>query len=842
MKSPKVRYYLGCFVLGTVFVLTGFWVQGFGFDIIRDMRQMERVPQVSVHHVIPGEVSMQGVASKGKQTLVSRYTNTPCLYHRYLKQHEEKDSDGDSRWVTVEEGSESTDFFLVENTGKILVELNWGGVSPDLETDYRSEKGRYRYTEWRIEEGEGVFAFAMAVKKQNGFSLRFDKSGSYSPVLSNADALENRSGLGTNGVLASMASVALLCFGCLSLCFALRIHRVLVFLSIVSALTSSAMIYSGLSMMKADLKDGYARLDRLEKSAQSEVTDLVDVRVDWKTLPSHVVSLNESDRDRIMGIREDFVASVERTEAIRNRFPERLLAPLWGVEARPSLLADGEVMLDEAVIAKTPMKSWIFLLCAAVALLMMCFGSWFGFRRIKTKRYVENIPTSPSAGLTYGPAEIKGIVECDQDRVLKGPLSGEKCIFYRYKITERRGSGKKAKTVVILDEKHFVPFQCRDSEGVISIEPEGAEFTADLKVQKRRGRQTHYEWHIAPSTAVYALGSAVVDKEKGDRLVISDGDNDGFPFLVSDETETEVMLRQGRKGLLGISFAQNGTVFLGLVLFAALGSFAATDFLLSALISPLFLGFSMFVLMFNDLVFLRNRVKRAWANIEVSLKKRADLIPRLENIVQGYLSHEKVSLEALTGLRTAVVGKNSYSPTDVDLAMQQETALTNRLFALREESPDLKGDSAMDEFMDRLTRMENEVALMRKGYNDGIERYHATKQRIPEVFLAKFFKFQDAEFLGFSKEIRKVPSFTFDENVSQEDNSVEAPLIQGEPVMDSFSSSQSVYVFKDEQVMGPYTVDQLKVFVENGDFLQNDQACFDGKNWVTVAEVPGFAE
>ena len=60
--------------------------------------------------------------------------------------------------------------------------------------------------------------------------------------------------------------------------------------------------------------------------------------------------------------------------------------------------------------------------------------------------------------------------------------------------------------------------------------------------------------------------------------------------------------------------------------------------------------------------------------------------------------------------------------------------------------------------------------------------------------------------------------------------------------MDSVSSSPSVYVFKDEKVIGPYTVDQLKVFVENGDFLQNDQACFDGKNWATVAEVPGFAE
>lgn len=420
-------------------------------------------------------------------------------------------------------------------------------------------------------------------------------------------------------------------------------------------------------------------------------------------------------------------------------------------------------MSGEAVIAKTPMKGWISLLCAAAALLMMGLGSFFGFRRIKTKRYVENIPTSPSAGLAYGPAEIKGIVECDPDHFLKGPVSDEKCVYYRYKITERRRSGKKTRTVVIKDEKRFVPFQCRDSEGVIPIEPEGAEFTADFKLKKRVGRRRHYEWHIAPSTEVYVLGSAVVDKEKGDHLVISDGDNDGFPFLISDETETEVMLRQGRKGLLGIGFAQNGTVFLGLVLFAALGSFAATDFLLSALVSPMFLGFSMFVLMFNDLVFLRNRVKRAWANIEVSLKKRADLIPSLENIVKGYLSHEQSVLEAVARLRTAVVGKTSYSPTEVDSAMQQETVLTNRLIALREDSPDLKGDTVMDDFMLRLTRMENEVALMRKGYNDGIERYHEAKKRIPEVFLAKLFKFADVQYLRVEIQVREMPEISLAE-------------------------------------------------------------------------------
>jgi len=134
------------------------------------------------------------------------------------------------------------------------------------------------------------------------------------------------------------------------------------------------------------------------------------------------------------------------------------------------------------------------------------------------------------------------------------------------------------------------------------------------------------------------------------------------------------------------------------------------------------------------------------------------------------------------------------------------------------------------------------VALMRKGYNDGIERYHESKKRIPEVFLAKLFKFQDAEFLRFSMEVREVPTLTFDEDVSQEDKVAEAPVAIEEPVVETDSSLPAVYVYKNEQQMGPYTVDQLRAFVENGDFAENDRACFDGKNWVTIGQVPGFAE
>ena len=91
-------------------------------------------------------------------------------------------------------------------------------------------------------------------------------------------------------------------------------------------------------------------------------------------------------------------------------------------------------------------------------------------------------------------------------------------------------------------------------------------------------------------------------------------------------------------------------------------------------------------------------------------------------------------------------------------------------------------------------------------------------------------------------EVREVPSLTFDEDVSQEDKSAEAPVATEEPVAKTESSSPGVYVYKNEKQTGPYTVDQLRELVEDGEFAENDRACFDGKNWVTIGQVPGFAE
>ena len=823
----------------------GFCGQKEGTEYIREMRQMERVPKVSVNHIISGEVSIEGTAEKSKTFLRSRYTKTPCLYHRYLKEREEKDSEGDTRWVTVEQGSQSSDFFLSDQTGKILVKLTHGGVSPDLNRDYKRKSGRYRYTEWRIDPNENIYVFAMASTKSKEHYISFDLSGSYTPILSNDGALENRSSWGTKGIMFNALGISLFCFGCLYSCFLFRIHRVLVFLSLVSVLVFLVLLFASMSMMKNDLQDGYNRMDRLEESSTTEL----------KKILGNKALLDEKLINRAKGIKKNFHASISRTNEILERFPENLLAPLWGIQKWK--LPEGMTEVDKEVIEKTPVKTWVVLVSMLVAIILILLGFYFGFRRIKIKRYVENIPTSLSSGISYGPSELKGHIEFTKDYApLIGPETKEKCVYYRHKITEKRRSGKKTRIVVIKDETHEIPFYCKDREGNTKIIPDGAEVTAELKFEKRRGRRTYYEWHLPENSEIYVLGSAVVDEVDGDRLAISDG-KDNFPFIISSESETEVMLRQGRKGLLGLGVAQNATVFLGLVLFGAVGSFAATDFLLAAMFAPLFLAISMFALMYNDLIFLRNRVSRAWANIEVSLKKRSDLIPNLEQVVKSYFSHEQDVMRSVAELRSSVVGKSAFSPTDVDKVMGHELMVSNKIFALREAHPDLKSNEMMEDFMNRLARMENEVSMMRAGYNDGIERYRTVMQRFPEVMLAKMFGFKDQKSLAFKSHIRQVPKIELPTNDNEgtdsgeelsqqsvEDDEGEDQAEEIEKKANQIASDakqlSEIYLHKQGEQYGPYDMSQIEGFLVAKDFHLEDLACWDGKNWKKIEQIPGL--
>ncbi len=174
---------------------------------------------------------------------------------------------------------------------------------------------------------------------------------------------------------------------------------------------------------------------------------------------------------------------------------------------------------------------------------------------------------------------------------------------------------------------------------------------------------------------------------------------------------------------------------------------------------------------YNRLVNLRNRVKNAFAQIDVQLTRRHDLIPNLVEAVKGYMAHERETLEAVIQARnTAVAGlKTAAADPSNAKAIQElagaEAALTGtlgRLFALAEAYPNLKANENVIQLQEELTSTENKVAFSRQAFNDAVLQYNNTRENFPNNLLAGFFNFEAAEFLQIeSVEKREVPKVSF---------------------------------------------------------------------------------
>src|SRR5262252_7045406 len=169
---------------------------------------------------------------------------------------------------------------------------------------------------------------------------------------------------------------------------------------------------------------------------------------------------------------------------------------------------------------------------------------------------------------------------------------------------------------------------------------------------------------------------------------------------------------------------------------------------------PLFFVLMWLVSAYNHLVALRNRYKNAFAQIDVQLTRRYDLIPNLVETAKGYIKHERGTLEAVIAARNAASSANvkaAATPGDA-AAMKElsgaETALTGtlgRLFALSEAYPDLKANTTMMSLMEELTSTENKVAFARQAYNDSVMSYNTVRESFPTNMIAGSFNFGPAE-------------------------------------------------------------------------------------------------
>lgn len=146
------------------------------------------------------------------------------------------------------------------------------------------------------------------------------------------------------------------------------------------------------------------------------------------------------------------------------------------------------------------------------------------------------------------------------------------------------------------------------------------------------------------------------------------------------------------------------------------------------------------IALYNNLVKMRNMVDNAWAQIDVQLQRRLDLIPNLVETVKGYASHEQGTLEQVTAARSAVMGATSREGK-----MQADNMLTGALkslFAVAEAYPDLKANVNFQQLQSELSNTEDKISYMRQSYNDTVMKYNTAIQTFPAVIFAGMMGFQ----------------------------------------------------------------------------------------------------
>ena len=147
---------------------------------------------------------------------------------------------------------------------------------------------------------------------------------------------------------------------------------------------------------------------------------------------------------------------------------------------------------------------------------------------------------------------------------------------------------------------------------------------------------------------------------------------------------------------------------------------------------------------YNSLVSLRNRVKDAWSQIDVQLKRRFDLIPNLVETVKGYTKHESETLEAVIKARNTYL--SATLPEDQLKADGELTNAINKLFALSENYPDLKANQNFQQLQQELQQTEDKIAMSRQFYNDIVMQYNNKVEMVPSNIVANIFKFKQEKF------------------------------------------------------------------------------------------------
>jgi len=166
-----------------------------------------------------------------------------------------------------------------------------------------------------------------------------------------------------------------------------------------------------------------------------------------------------------------------------------------------------------------------------------------------------------------------------------------------------------------------------------------------------------------------------------------------------------------------------------------------------------------FLSYYNKIIRLENRIDNSWAQIDVQLKRRSDLIPNLLETVKGYMKHEKEVLENVTKARSALM--SAKSPQENVDADNMLTGALKSLFAVSENYPDLKANQNFLNLQDELTHTEDKIAYSRQHYNDTVLSFNNTIETFPGIIFAKRMDKKEREMLQIPEADKELPKVSF---------------------------------------------------------------------------------
>lgn len=398
----------------------------------------------------------------------------------------------------------------------------------------------------------------------------------------------------------------------------------------------------------------------------------------------------------------------------------------------------------------------------AFLLAAVCLG--FSIRAGRRHRLVQNIPTSKTTGVFIGLVELKGTAEAE--RPLRSFLTELPCVYYRWSIAEHwsktetyrdkdgktRTRRKSGWSTIASDTQHTV-FYLKDDEGVIRVRPDEAEIDAANVLHRTCGRSdplyygkgprrsimnsTHRRRFVEEAIRLHAPLYIMGPARERDDVVAPEirHASDAAMYLISVKTEERVA--RGYRwqywglGVFAILLAVAGWVIrhhlIGLPWQTHVGEYVGFA---AGTISVWLLG-SVWMI-YNSLVDFRQRVRQAWSNVDVQLRRRHDLIPRLVNVVEGLRDHERQLQTELAALRAQM---NATAPGERG---PDPHGCAPALLLIAERYPELKSDEAFLNLQQTLVDTEQRIALARAYFNEIATHYNTRLEIVPDRLFARF--------------------------------------------------------------------------------------------------------